>query len=479
MSDLLLEWSKNPQFRKAVSTLGLPIPMPQALRRSPGPTAERPLQDQVIALSTPARSALLAPLSAAMAGAGADLLVAGDDAVVARVSQAGEPFSRPARHFDPGSVEEGARFDALVFDATGLARPSELVALHAFFHPLVPTLARCGRVVVVGRPPEAQPNAEAAATQAALDGFVRSLAKELGKRGATAQLLVVERGAEGRVAGPLRFVLSPKSAYVSGQPVRVCARARAPKVAGPWTFPLEGKVALVTGAARGIGAATARLLAADGARVVCLDRPNDAAMAATLAREIGGDVLTVDITDADAARIIAGHVGSKHGGLDIVVHNAGITRDKTLARMKPELWTQTLDVNLAAIIETTAAWLPELIRDEGRIVALSSIGGIAGNMGQTNYAASKAGVIGYVRSLAPEVASRGITVNAVAPGFIETRLTDAMPVAIREVARRMNNLGQGGLPMDIGAAIQFLASPGASGITGQVLRVCGGALVGA
>jgi 3-oxoacyl-[acyl-carrier protein] reductase len=163
----------------------------------------------------------------------------------------------------------------------------------------------------------------------------------------------------------------------------------------------------------------------------------------------------------------------------VVVHNAGVTRDKTLARMKPELWDQAVDINLGAVVRITQVLLEGTLRDEGRIVCLSSVAGIAGNMGQTNYAASKRGIIGYIENLAPAVAKRGITVNAIAPGFIETRLTAAMPVAIREVARRLSALGQGGQPRDVAEAITFLSTPGADGITGRVLRVCGGAFVGA
>jgi 3-oxoacyl-[acyl-carrier protein] reductase len=166
------------------------------------------------------------------------------------------------------------------------------------------------------------------------------------------------------------------------------------------------------------------------------------------------------------------------GGVDIVVNNAGITRDKTLARMKPEQWDSVLGINLSAVIRTTAALEP-ILRDNGRIVCLSSIAGLAGNVGQTAYAASKAGIVGFVRATAERLADRGATSNAIAPGFIETRMTAAVPIAIREVARRLSALGQGGLPEDVAQAIVFLASPGAQGITGRTLRVCGGAFVGA
>jgi 3-oxoacyl-[acyl-carrier protein] reductase len=163
----------------------------------------------------------------------------------------------------------------------------------------------------------------------------------------------------------------------------------------------------------------------------------------------------------------------------VVIHNAGITRDKTLAKMKPELWDQTIAVNLTSVARITEELGNGALRDGGRVICLSSVAGLAGNLGQTNYGASKAGVAGFVRGLAPRLAARGITVHAVAPGFIETRLTAAIPIMIREAGRRLSALGQGGLPRDVGDLLTFLATPGAQGLTGQVIRACGGALIGA
>jgi 3-oxoacyl-[acyl-carrier protein] reductase len=165
--------------------------------------------------------------------------------------------------------------------------------------------------------------------------------------------------------------------------------------------------------------------------------------------------------------------------VDIVVHNAGITRDRTLGKMDASRWDLAVQVNLGGVIRITEALLQGPLRDHGRIILLSSVAGIAGNFGQTNYAASKSGVIGYTRALAPLVAGRGITVNAVAPGFVETRLTAAIPLATREAGRRLSSLTQGGAPVDIAEAITFLATPGASGLTGRVLRACGGSFLGA
>jgi 3-oxoacyl-[acyl-carrier protein] reductase len=199
-----------------------------------------------------------------------------------------------------------------------------------------------------------------------------------------------------------------------------------------------------------------------------------------VARAVGGTVLLADVSEPDAAAKIARELKERHGGVDVVIHNAGITRDKTLAKMKPELWDQAIAVNLASVARITEELTRTgTLRDGGRVICLSSVAGLAGNVGQTNYAASKAGVAGFVRALAPELAKRGITVNAVAPGFIETRLTAAIPLMIREAGRRLSALGQGGLPRDVGDLLTFLATPGAQGLTAQVIRACGGALIGA
>jgi 3-oxoacyl-[acyl-carrier protein] reductase len=334
-----------------------------------------------------------------------------------------------------------------------------------------------GRVAILGRTPGACDSAASAAVQSALEGFSRSLAKEIGKKGATADLLRVGFGAELALAPLLRFFLSPRSAFISAQVLSIEVTPENP-AAWPLIRPLASKVALVTGAARGIGQATAELLAGEGAHVICLDRPQDGQAAQQLAKQIGGSALLFDLGEAGAAGGLAQAIREKHGGLDVLVHNAGITRDKTLQRMSTAQWDQALDVNLGAVLRIDEA-LGGLLRDGGREICLTSVAGIAGNVGQTNYAAAKAGLIGYVKRRAADLSARRITVNAVAPGFIETRLTSAMPVFVREAGRRLSALGQGGQPRDVAEAITFLASPGAAGITGSVLRVCGGGFIGA
>jgi 3-oxoacyl-[acyl-carrier protein] reductase len=473
MSDFLLELS--PQARKLIKSVGLPIPMPQRLRRAKQPWEERPLQDATVVVAATAGATLAETIAGTLARAGANPLVVGDEAALAPYREAGEAYARPAE-LAPAEPDKQTKVEALVLDATGIDTTEGLRALYDFFHPWAPKLKRCGRVVVLGRPLSIQGDASAAAAQRGLDGFVRSLAKEIGRKGSTAAFVAVHPGAEDRVEPLLRFLLSPRSAFVTAQPFEVTAIAAAPDQV-PLTRALEGKVALLTGAARGIGKATAKLLAAEGAHVVCLDRPADDGPTSQVAREVGGSVLSVDVSDPGAPQAICDALGDR--GVDIVVHNAGVTRDKTIARMKSELWDMTLGINLTAVVAITDALIAGPLHDQGRIICLSSVAGLAGNVGQTNYAASKAGIVGLVQHLAPELADRGITVNAVTPGFIETRLTAAIPVMIREAGRRLSAVGQGGLPQDVGELITFLASPGAAGLTGSVIRICGGALIGA
>ena len=375
------------------------------------------------------------------------------------------------------TTEADTRYRGLVFDATGLTDPSALVALRDFFAPLMRSLQRCARLVVLGTPPEQVTGKERVA-QRALEGFTRSLGKEVG-RGGTAQLVYVAAGAEGATGSTLGFLLSPKSAYVSGQVVRIGTSATKPAEEPDWQRPLAGKVALVTGAARGIGEQIARVLARDGATVVGVDVPQAASDLITLTKELGGDYLTLDITAKDAPQRIAQHLTTAHGGVDIVVHNAGITRDRRLANMDEDRWNSVLNVNLVAPERITAELLAQgLVHDNGRIIGVASIAGIAGNMGQTNYAASKAGVIGLVDSLAGDL-TKGITVNAVAPGFIETAMTAAVPFATREVGRRLNSMSQGGQPVDVAETIAWLAHPGSTAVNGNVVRVCGQMMLGA
>lgn len=374
---------------------------------------------------------------------------------------------------------DGERPAAVLLDATGLTGPADLAAAHAFLAPAVRRLRSSGRVLVLADPPAGAASPAQAAARQALEGLVRSLAKEL-RGGSTANLVLVPAGAEGSLAGPVRFFLSGRSAYVDGQVLTTSPADPDPRSEAP-DAPLTGTVAVVTGAARGIGAAIARVLARDGAHVVAVDVPAAGQALAEIANEVGGTALQLDITAADAAHRLVSHLRERHGGVDVVVHNAGITRDKLLVNMDADRWNSVMAVNLQAQLDLTRALLDAegVLRAGARVVAVSSQSGIAGNRGQTNYAASKAGVIGMVRAWAPEFAGRGATINAVAPGFIVTEMTATMPLGTREVGARLNSLQQGGLPVDVAETIAWLAQPGSGGVNGQVVGVCGQSLLGA
>ena len=445
MSDRYQSLAATPVGQVVVKNLGLPNP-PRLERYRPGD----PLVDGTVALAGDGR--LADPVSAQLGSL---------DIITSRTTGSGQ------------------RYKGVVFDATGLAEPSALGALQDFFTPLMRSLLPCSRVVVLGTPPEAASGPEAV-TQRALEGFTRSLGKEIG-RGSTVQLVYVARGAEGALSSTLGFLLSPKAAYVSGQVIRVgtTGLVNAGDVVDRFR-PLAGAVALVTGAARGIGESIARVLHRDGADIVGLDVPQAAGDLHRLMTELSGQPIMLDITARDAPQRIAARLREMHGGVDVVVHNAGITRDKKLANMKREGWDTTIGVNLVAPQRITEELIAQdLVRTNGRIIGVASIAGIAGNLGQTNYATSKAGVIGLVHALAPELAERTITVNAVAPGFIETQMTAKMPLMLREAGRRMNSMRQGGLPVDVAETIAWLAHPGSTAVNGNVIRVCGQSLVGA
>lgn len=372
-------------------------------------------------------------------------------------------------------------FGGLVFDATGITAPAELNQLHEFFTPLLRNVGSCGRLVVVGTTPEASGSVDERIAQRALEGFTRSLGKEL-QRGATVQLVYLSPDAKPGATGlesTLRFILSARSAYVDGQVFYVGADdAIAP---ADWDRPLEGKVAIITGAARGIGATIAEVFARDGAKVVAIDVPQATEALEKTASRVGGTALALDVTADDAVEQITAHLTEHYGGkADVLVNNAGITRDKLLANMDDARWNAVLAVNLLAPQRLTEGLVEGgSIGEGGRVIGLSSMAGIAGNRGQTNYAATKAGMIGLTEALAPALAKKGITINAVAPGFIETEMTAAIPLATREVGRRLNSLFQGGQPVDVAELIAYFASPASNAVTGNTIRVCGQAMLGA
>ncbi|BCF97445.1 3-oxoacyl-ACP reductase [Paraburkholderia sp. PGU19] len=475
MNDSYLNFVNSPLGARVARSLGLP--KPEVLRRY---RADAPEFDGIVAVGAGPAPQLLDALADVVARIGMTSVAHASAGLwVPLANRHGLMTGR----FEPADPAPGsqARVRALVFDASGIESSAQLESLYAFFHDALRSLDKCGRIVVLGRPPETCMSPRQWTAQRALEGVTRSLGKEA-RRGIAANLIYVSQGAENGIESTLRFFLSPRSAYVSAQVVRIgAAPGGIAQHFGPdfdWTQPLAGQRAVVTGAARGIGAAIANVLAAQGAHVIGIDIPSATdALDATL-RQLGGTALALDIAAPETPAQIAAALDEL--GVDVFVHNAGITKDKTIAKMTEAAWRSVIDINLSAQERIDDALLEAgTLRDGGRIVCVSSISGIAGNMGQTNYAASKAGVIGRVQGMAPYLAARLITINAVAPGFIETQMTAKIPLALREAGRRMNSMSQGGQPADVAQTIAWLAHPGSAGVTGQVVRVCGQSLIGA
>lgn len=463
MTDQYQTFAKSPIGKFVIKNLGLPAPINLDRFESATPV----VKGAVLFGAAPA-STLSGSIAQVLANIHANSYTGNN----AELQQAAAKTGLNLGAFNQGDKE--SKFKAVIFDASGIQNSEQLNELYQFFNPIARQIQTSGRVVIVGITPETAKTVKQAIAQRALEGFVKSVGKEF-KKGIAAQLVYVDEGAEANLESTVRFALSPRSAYVSGQVIRV---SKADVADVDWAKPLSGKTAVVTGASRGIGEAIAHILARDGAHVICLDVPQQQADLERVAGEIGGSVLAIDITANDAGEKIKAAAAAQ-SGLDIIVHNAGITRDKTLANMKPELWDLVININLSAIERVNDYLLENAgFNKNGRIVCVSSISGIAGNLGQTNYAASKAGVIGLVKFTAP-ILKNGVTINAVAPGFIETQMTAAIPFAIREAGRRMNSMSQGGLPVDVAETIALFAATASTGLNGNVVRVCGQSLLGA
>lgn len=382
-----------------------------------------------------------------------------------------------ADKLDDRLTDENVRFKVAIFDVTNIKDTDGLKAVYEFFHKIARRIKPSGRIVLIARPSCCTgTDIDFALAQRAVLGFVKSVAKEF-KKGITANVLYTQIGAEEHLDHALRFFMSAKSAYVSGQAVYIKDNGdEISLVDFDETKPLKGKKILVTGASRGIGESVAKVLARDGAELYCLDVPASLADLQKVAGNLGGHALPLDITQTDAGEQIL----KACGVLDGVVHNAGVTRDKTLANMSADKWDLVLNINLKAISTINNYLLTNNgLSESARIVCVSSISGIAGNLGQTNYAMSKAGVIGLVEATAKSLDGSARRINAVAPGFIETKMTGAIPFAIREAGRRMNSMSQGGEPVDVAETISWLLSPKASGLNGNVVRVCGQSVLGA
>ncbi len=471
MTDVLLSLSRSTLARKFVKSSGIPIPMPQTLIRQRAPWRHETLAGMRLAV-----------------GRG-DYSVSADNETVRQVYR--QRFSDMVAALNDAGADTSGEFnqlDGLLFDASTLATPEGLKTLYEYFYNRIGKLKPCSHILIVGdagakgsylnggTSSQKCLSPVAAATQESICGFVRSLGKELGGRGITVNFISARQGTDLR--GIVRYFLSHHSSYVTGQVVNatgtdVCS-SKFEKL-------LEGRTILVTGAAQGIGAAIARRAAAEGAKVLLLDRPQEIGALEALSREIRGTILPVDLFGEDSVNQTVKklrELAPIHG----VVHNAGITQDKSLFKMNAERWDSVVALNLSVPLTMTEMMMGKehdfICAKDASFVYISSISGVAGNAGQTNYATTKSGLIGYVRALAESDKCGKSRFNCVAPGFIETRMTQAMPMAIREVARRLNSLKQGGEPDDIAQAVVFLLSDAAIGINGETLRVCGQNIVG-
>ena len=467
MSDRYLKFVNTPFGKTAAQSLGLPAPVP--LKR--WKRADQPFIEGDVLIGAANSSKAISTIGKVLGASAAKLFHASAMDTLNDSAKSGNKAEAL-----PLNADIDRKFSALVFDATGMKDTTDLKAVYEFFHPTIRKLAGNGRVLVIGQDPGTCRQPAKAAAHQALEGFVRSVGKEVGKKGATANLLWMAPGAEQQLESSIRFFLSPRSAYVSGQVTRISKGATA-HATNP-VAPLAGKIALVTGASRGIGASIAETLSRDGATVIGLDIPPALEDLQKVMAPIKGKAMACDITDEKAPKQIADFVKEHFEGIDLVIHNAGITRDKTLGNMPEHFWDMTIAVNLTAeeLIDEELMH-QELLSENGRIVCISSISGIAGNFGQTNYSTAKCGVIGYVEAMAKQV-KNGVTINAIAPGFIETQMTAAMPITIREAGRRMNSLSQGGLPVDVAEAIAWYCNPASNGVNGNVVRVCGQSLIG-
>lgn len=468
--DLLLDIGKSQIARQMVKKLKIPLNLPTILDRDENPWTDLPLKGLVLGVGGDRKAKSIELLRALVIGAGA---------------QASQVY---------GSA---AKLNGLIFDATQTRTVQDLGLIYDFIKPRIQSLTPHARIVILTQfcdsfPSPPNIDAEAAAVSRSLLGFAKSLGKELGRKGTTVNIIEVKKDSLTKefLSWPLVFFLSKRSAFISGQRLRMGLKSTGSQnntqngvfneiVLAPFKESLKGKKALVTGAAHGIGKEICRWLSLEGAEIVGLDHPVEKDALALAMEKINGKHFLANLLDPHSFPKIQMWVEKEMGSIDIVVSNAGLTRDKTLARMPRDYWDDVLQVNLKATIDLIESLIlkpqsqSRLIAPSGRIILMSSISGLSGNAGQTNYAAAKAGLIGFIKHLAPLLHEQGITINAIAPGFIETRMTAKMPLAIREFARRFNALNQGGLPSDVAQAACFLSSPGAFAITGQTLRVCG------
>lgn len=460
MADYFLELAKNPLARSIVTKLPLPVNLPPLLRRTAAAWSGEEFAG---------RSVLF--LQTALPDSSDGRF---ENAVVETVHR----LSGKIMHHVPA----GEKVDAVLIDATSLDSPVGLDKVFLAVQKHLAFLASGGRIVIAAAVSEAEKDGrkEGGALTSALKAFVKSLGREVGRSGSTANLLLFPAGVAPQAAEVAGWLLSDRPAFISGQTLTLNHGADLEIVSGSL---LKDKSAVVTGASRGIGLAICKALRREGAKVLGIDHPSQKQELKDAMQAISADSMIQDLGDPLApgklAQLIAGADGGfgHDGVIDIMVHNAGITRDRTLRRMSVSEWDSVMKLNyefplqMSSELLTSSPGKKPLLADGGRIIMISSIVGLAGNFGQTNYAAAKGGVIGLTTDLAAAYPKHCI--NSIACGFIETGMTAKIPPIMREVARRMNALKQGGQPEDVAEATLLLAGPHGSQISGQVLRVCG------
>ena len=369
MADKILEYLHSSTGKQIAAALGLPVP-PQ-LKRAKAGYAEQPLAGVNALVGASAYGAASTAVVKGLSAMGANLKVSSDLAGLDGIKQAA---TKAKVEVGISQADAGVAESVYVLDMTAAANVADLRLLYDFFNPRLRKLPSNSRIVVIGRPRGDAKDAVADTAQSSLPGFVRSLAKESGKNGTTANLLQVKSGAESGIEGALRFFLTPHSAYVTGQVLPVVGGPKGVKAVIS-EKPLTGKLAVVTGAARGIGAAIAEVLAREGATVIGVDRPADESTLGATMSAIGGIVCPLDITEADAGLKLAAVAAERGGKIDIIVHNAGITRDKMLRNMAAHLWDMVLDVNLGG---QPIFPLADVLREKGKPFAFATGYGDAG-----------------------------------------------------------------------------------------------------
>lgn len=471
MNDYLLNLKKNKWTGQLFDTLGLSGSLPPTLARREGPFAPQPFENKSVHVHLGEdNSGVPEHMLGHLIKGGASVTIEETDASIPERFAGNPDFSVVSDFTDVDS-----QIDMLIFDGIEHEGFDSFDELYEFLRPQLKQMNSSGRILFMAEPDE-QITGEQRIFSQGLEGVIRSLAQEVGPFGTTANLLRVPASSRQHLGSVLRFFGSERSAYVSGQTLRVGEHLDTDHDVD-WSSSLVGQTAVVTGAARGIGRTIAKQLADEGADIVAVDRPG--ADLSEVTAETDGEPFFVDVSNDDAPEALC-EKAEQLGGIDILVHNAGITKDRSLANMTSDTWSSVIDVNLKGPVRITEALLEaDRINDDGRIICMSSVSGIAGNRGQSNYAASKAGLIGYIKDLDRRFAGEQLAANAVAPGFIETEMTAEIPFAIREIARRLNAFNQGGRPQDVADAVTFLALPDSGVVSGEVLRVCGGSILGA